>query len=113
MARQRKQEWKYHASNASPVDGCISVIHGSLHFDGSRNTGSLQLFYRGVVGNQDGAVDRIPSCICVEYLQEDVTLNGDFGSGGHKLHGRVARANGTIASVRPTLTRFCVSHHNY
>jgi hypothetical protein len=117
--QQRRQEWKYHGGNVSPVDGCIYAIPQSarhvLKIDPSTDTCHLvgpplvgrYQWYGGVIGKQDGAIYGIPhdaTQVLRIHPTEGVTLHGHFPANnvadrGHQWHGAAAAANGTIVCV--------------
>ena len=114
VQQQRRQEWKYHGGNTSPIDGCIYAIPQSashvLKIDPASDTCTLVgpelpgrwKWYGGVIGKQDGAIYGIPhdaANILRIHPLEGVTLHGDYELGGHKWHGASAAPDGTIVCV--------------
>jgi hypothetical protein len=98
----REQQWKYHGGSISPIDNCIYAIPQSachvLKVDPTTDTCSLVgpklegrwKWYGGLTGDVDGAIYGTPhnSPSVLRITPSSITLHGDFGTGGHKWHGK-------------------------
>jgi hypothetical protein len=116
--QQRQQEWKYHGGSVSPHNGCLyGIPQSALHvlkIDPVADAVTLvgpplpgrYKWYGGVVGRNDGAIYGIPhnsSSVLRIGKNDQITLHGSYGEGGHKWHGAAAATaeagSGAIVSV--------------